>query len=167
MAICKRCEIDTKGTVVNLLNQILADIFVLYVKVLNFHWNVIGPHFNHIHTMLGAMYTAIGLSIDSLAEHIRSMDAKPLATMSEFLAGANNVTEESPSDCSDRNLVGILSRDFKEVTDYISLVVNHIDDEFKADRNNRFFADSTLDMLTALLQEFEKHTWMLKSSKDG
>lgn len=167
MAFCKKCEVETKGSVVQLLNKVLADCFVLYVKTLNFHWNVVGPHFNHVHKLFGDLYTALGLTIDTLAEHIRSMDERPLAMMSEFLEHSESVMEETPTDCSDRNLVSVLARDFKAVTNYISAVVHRIDADFQKDSESNFYVDSTIDMLTAMLQEFEKNTWMLKSSQDG
>ena len=34
------------------LNQILADVFALYLKTKNFHWHVSGPHFRDYHLLL-------------------------------------------------------------------------------------------------------------------
>lgn len=39
----------TQKQVAALLNQLLADEFVLYVKTLNFHWNVVGSDFFALH----------------------------------------------------------------------------------------------------------------------
>lgn len=33
------------GRVADLLNNVLADFFALYLKTKNFHWHVSGPHF--------------------------------------------------------------------------------------------------------------------------
>ena len=35
-----------------ILNQLLADEFVIYIKTLNFHWNVVGPDFYSLHIFL-------------------------------------------------------------------------------------------------------------------
>ncbi|KOQ36344.1 Dps family protein, partial [Achromobacter xylosoxidans] len=34
------------------LNQVLADVFALYLKTKNFHWHVSGPHFRDYHLLL-------------------------------------------------------------------------------------------------------------------
>lgn len=162
--ICKTCEIEYKGTVVNLLNQILADVFVLYVKVLNFHWNLTGVQFVHIHKFLGDLYTSMLTNIDDLAEHIRAMDGRPNATMAKFLGEAHNVTEEEPVDYDAENLLVILTKDFKNVNSYIRKVIEHITDNFMVDQATGFHGDSIVDFLTGLLQEFEKTTWQLSAS---
>ena len=35
--------------VVEVLNTILADEYLLYTKTRNYHWNVVGPRFNDLH----------------------------------------------------------------------------------------------------------------------
>lgn len=35
--------------VVAILGGLLADEYVLYTKTRNYHWNIVGPHFNDYH----------------------------------------------------------------------------------------------------------------------
>ena len=37
---------SNRDNVVNILDDVLADEYVLYTKTRNYHWNVVGPQFN-------------------------------------------------------------------------------------------------------------------------
>lgn len=41
--------------VVKILNTLLADEYILYTKTRNYHWNVIGSHFNDRHKFFRAV----------------------------------------------------------------------------------------------------------------
>ena len=55
------------------LSHFLADSYTLYLKTHNFHWNVTGPMFNTLHLMFEAQYNDLWLSMDLIAERIRSL----------------------------------------------------------------------------------------------
>ncbi len=50
---------SNRKAVVDLLNKLLADEFVLYVKSRNFHWNVETPNFSELHKFFEAQYEAL------------------------------------------------------------------------------------------------------------
>ena len=35
--------------VAKILSTLLSDEYVIYTKTRNYHWNVVGPHFNDLH----------------------------------------------------------------------------------------------------------------------
>ena len=39
----------TRQDIALMLNNLLADEFILYTKTLNYHWNVVGPFFGDLH----------------------------------------------------------------------------------------------------------------------
>jgi Ferritin-like domain len=41
---------DYRHAVVGILNTLLADEYLLYTKTRNYHWNVVGPQFNDLHS---------------------------------------------------------------------------------------------------------------------
>ncbi len=47
--------------VANVLANLLADSYSLYLKTHNFHWNVTGPSFNTLHLMFEGQYTELGV----------------------------------------------------------------------------------------------------------
>ena len=57
------------------LRQLLADVFVLYVKTKNFHWHMSGPHFRDYHLLLDEHASQIFAMTDEIAE--RSVHDRP------------------------------------------------------------------------------------------
>ena len=55
------------------LNILLADMFGLYLKTKNFHWDVSGPHFRDYHLMLDEQGDQIFATTDAIAERIRKI----------------------------------------------------------------------------------------------
>jgi starvation-inducible DNA-binding protein len=61
-----------------------ATAFSLYLKTHNYHWNVTGPDFAQYHSFLGEFYEAVWESVDSYAEHTRTLDAYVPGSLSRF-----------------------------------------------------------------------------------
>ncbi|MCB0572944.1 MAG: DNA starvation/stationary phase protection protein, partial [Saprospiraceae bacterium] len=55
---------DHRKSVASLLNMLLADEFLLYVKTRNAHWNITGPHFSELHRFFEEQYEALDEVID-------------------------------------------------------------------------------------------------------
>lgn len=76
------------------LSRLLADIYTLYLKTHNFHWNVMGPMFQTLHLMFETQYTVLALAIDLTAERIRAIGFPVPRTYTEFVKFAS-IKEES------------------------------------------------------------------------
>jgi starvation-inducible DNA-binding protein len=74
----------TNQPMIESLKVALADSFSLYLKTLNYHWNVEGPHFKTIHELLESQYEDLAGAIDELAEHIRMLGDKAPGTSKAF-----------------------------------------------------------------------------------
>jgi starvation-inducible DNA-binding protein len=57
------------------LNKVLGNTFVMYYKTHSYHWNVEGRSFFADHTFLEEIYTEVYGVVDAIAEHIRYLDA--------------------------------------------------------------------------------------------
>jgi starvation-inducible DNA-binding protein len=68
-------ETKARKRVVEALEQVLADTYGLYAKTHGYHWNVEGPRFNSLHLMFETQYNELWLSLDLIAERIRSLGA--------------------------------------------------------------------------------------------
>src|SRR5256714_12999564 len=55
------------------MNAILADVFALYVKTMNFHWHMSGPHFRDYHLLLDDQADQIFAMTDPIAERVRKL----------------------------------------------------------------------------------------------
>jgi len=67
------------------LAHYLSDTFILYVKTLNFHWNMVGNQFYMFHKLLEEQYRELAEAIDDLAERIRHLGHIAPGSMAEFL----------------------------------------------------------------------------------
>lgn len=75
---------SNRKAVADLLNKLLADEFVLYVKTRNFHWNVETPNFSELHKFFEGQYEALDETIDEVAERARALGGKAVATLGEY-----------------------------------------------------------------------------------
>ncbi len=64
-----------RKAVVTALEQVLADTYGLYGRTHAYHWNVEGPRFNSLHLMFETQYNELWMSLDLIAERIRSLGA--------------------------------------------------------------------------------------------
>lgn len=139
--------------VIDVLTKVLSDEHVLYIKTRNYHWNVVGPHFSDYHKLFESQYTETAQDIDEIAERIRSLGGKTVATMTEFLQHAR--LEEHPGAylASNPMITNLLS-------DHESIIQNlRKDIEFCHKHNDV----GTEDFLTGLMEKHEKTAWMLRS----
>ena len=60
---------------VQAMNKVMGNTFVMYYKTHSYHWNVEGRSFFADHTFLELIYTEVYGVIDTIAEHIRALDA--------------------------------------------------------------------------------------------
>jgi starvation-inducible DNA-binding protein len=76
---------EQRQGVINLLNQDLADAYLLLVKTKKYHWDVVGPQFRSLHQLWEEHYQKLTLNIDALAERIRALGGYPVGTLEGFL----------------------------------------------------------------------------------
>ena len=137
-----------------ILERLLADEHVLYLKTRNFHWNVTGARFNDLHKFFEAQYDQLEETIDEVAERLRALGGVARGSMKEFLKLAR--LEEAPGALrgTDRMLTALLE-------DHEALIRALREDLVTADE---IHGDAgTADLLTGLMAAHEKMAWMLRS----
>ncbi len=67
------------------LKVILGTNFVLYLKAHNYHWNIEGANFPQYHSFLDNFYNSVWAQTDTIAEHIRALDAYVPGSLIRFL----------------------------------------------------------------------------------
>ena len=132
------------------LNILLADEMVLFVQILNYHWNLTGPEFHDYHKFFDEQYHAWVEVIDSVAERIRAIEGKAVGTMREFL---NHATlKESPEIPSPQIMIENLLASHTHIIQSLHKTL-HMDID-----------DGTNNFLANLLEQHEKMAWMLRSA---
>ena len=108
------------------LNALLADEFVLYVRTLNYHWNVRGMQFHSLHDFLEMLYKEQHTRIDDLAERVRVMGAHALGTLAGFLEHSR--IKESPGEPPDpRGMISGLCDGHETVIRHLHEIINIVD----------------------------------------
>ena len=145
-------EQDRKA-VVKILTRTLSDEYVLYTKTRNYHWNVVGPHFNDLHKFFEEQYDQTAEDIDEIAERIRALGSKTVSTMAEFLQHTR--LEEHPGKYPDsKSMVANLVADHETI-------IQHLREDIRS--CNQHNDVGTEDFLTGMLEKHEKTAWMLRS----
>lgn len=134
------------------LNQQVANLNVLYVKLHNYHWYVKGDNFFSLHSKFEELYDEVTLKMDEVAERLLAIKGKPAATMKEYLELAT--IQEAAGNEDNRGMVQKLIEDFATLSEELQ---EGIEVAEKAEDI------PTADMLTGFKTDFEKHMWMLRS----
>ena len=136
------------------LSRFLADAHTLYMKTHNFHWNIVGPMFNTLHTMFETQYTEQWAALDEIAERIRALGHHAPGSYREFVA-LTSIPEQPLDNSADwRGMVQQLVQGNEAVC---RTARKALEQASKADD-----APSE-DLLTQRLQTHEKYAWMLRS----
>ena len=136
-----------------ILNTLLADEFVLYVKTRRFHWNVVGSDFGELHKFFESQYEALDEIVDEVAERARALDGIAAGSMAEFLRLAR-IKENPGANPDARGMLGALLADHEAVVRSLRKDLQTADELGDAGTN---------DFLTGLMEQHEKMAWMLRS----
>jgi starvation-inducible DNA-binding protein len=68
-----------------LTSDVQANLFILFHKTWVFHWNVVGPDFQQLHTLFGEQYETMFEEIDRISENMRYMNVRPIGTLSRMV----------------------------------------------------------------------------------
>ena len=144
---------SARAKVLAVLDLVLADEYVLYTKTRNFHWNVVGPHFNDMHKFFEAQYGILDGHVDAVAERSRALGGRAMGSLKEFLAAAR-LKESVGRTLKEEIMLAELLRDHEALIRALREDV---------DATARLGDAGTADFLTGLLSEHEKMAWMLRS----
>jgi starvation-inducible DNA-binding protein len=142
-----------RTTIVDLLNSLLADEYVLYTKTRNYHWNVVGPQFNDLHKFFEKQYEALNEVVDEVAERARTLGGRAWGTLAEFVKATR--LRERPGESPDaRGMIADLLADHESLVRQLRR-----DLEVAAKHGDA----GTNDFLTGLMEKHEKTAWMLRA----
>lgn len=138
-----------------LLNNLLSDEFILYIKTLNYHWNLRGMQFHDLHAFFKDLYEKQLDFSDDVAERARTMGAAAFGSAAEFLKhthlketpGVAHLTAEKMM----KNLLADHEAIIRLLREYAALTLDYED-------------IGTNNFLIDLMEKHEKVAWMLRTS---
>ncbi|WKN42763.1 Dps family protein [Tunicatimonas pelagia] len=143
-----------RESVAYLLNMLLADEHVLYLKTHNYHWNVKGMHFQSLHRFFETQYQELEEIIDQVAERIRAIGHYATAAMKDYVK-ITRLLETNHEDGSAETMLQNLLQDHETI---IRVLRKNLVEE--ADKYRDM---GTSDFVTGLMEQHEKMAWMIRS----
>ena len=145
---------ENREAVVEHLNNVVADLHMLYAKTRNFHWNVTGMAFHSLHELFEVQYDQIKLQEDAVAERVRMLGGLAIGTLQEYIDRSR--LSETPGEYPKATeMVKQLLTDHETIIGYLRDAID------SADEHND---EGSADLLTAEIQMHEEMAWMLRAT---
>lgn len=135
------------------VNVYLADIGVLYIKLHNLHWNVVGSQFKAVHEYLESLYDLMADLLDEVAELLKMNGESPLASMKDYLSSAT-IEEIESKDIDVKSAVETVLSDFE------TLKSDALEIRKEAEDIDEF---AVVNKMEDDIADFTKTIWFVKS----
>lgn len=139
--------------VVSVLQQQIANAFLLYMNYKHYHWQSYGPLFRDLHLLFDEQGNAALGTIDELGERVRMLRGVPLWDPRQFIE-RGTVTIAEPNQTM-RDMLAEVHKNTDTIIDELKAgieVASHAKDP------------GTADLLTRIVQIYEKHEWFLRET---
>src|ERR1035437_9589080 len=141
---------DVRRSVVEILNNTLANEAVLTVKTRSAHWNVSGPGFFELHILFDSQYKQLNDISDEIAERARMLGGIAIGSLQEFIRRARMA--EQPGVVPD--ILHLLA-DHEASVRFLREDAKKCTDEYED--------EGTFELLVSVMCLHEKMAWMLRS----
>ena len=148
---------DTRVKIADTLNARLADGLDLHSQIKVAHWNIKGPQFAALHPLFETFAVGLAQHNDAVAERAVTLGARAYGTVRH--TAKTSKLPEYPQDTT---------RDME----HVKLLAERIEKYLEGARDSRSVSEQlgdtdTVDLLTGIITEFEKHAWFLRASLDS
>lgn len=143
-----------RKSVIDILNHLLADEVVLYVKTRNYHWNVEGPDFSATHKFFETQYEQLDDLMDDVAERARAIGGRAAGSLGEYLK-LTALEEDNGKTSGEKNMISDLLKSHETIIVRLRTEIPVVGDKHGDIGSN--------DFLTGVLEAHEKMAWMLRS----
>lgn len=133
------------------LQQLLADVFVLYMKTKNFHWHMSGPHFRDYHLLLDEQAGELIGMTDEIAERARKLGGRSLRSISD-IARHQRLQDNNMQFVTPLKMLAELTADNQQITR--SLRHSH-------EVCDQYGDLGTTSLIEVWIDQSERRTWFL------
>lgn len=145
---------DARQKVIETLNERLADGLDLHSQIKVAHWNIKGPQFPSLHPLFETFAVSLATHNDSIAERAVTLGGKAYGTV-RHVSRVSKLPDYPQETTRDLEHVKLLAERIEAYLD--GLKVSRGVAEQAGDTD-------TVDLLTQIITEFEKHGWFLRAS---
>ncbi|HVJ14159.1 MAG TPA: DNA starvation/stationary phase protection protein Dps [Polyangiaceae bacterium] len=145
---------EKRARIVESLNARLADGLDLHSQIKVAHWNIKGPNFTALHPLFETFAVSLAAHNDAIAERAVTLGGRALGTV-RHVAGVSRLAEYPQQTTRDLEHVRLLAERFESYLEGV--------------RESRSVAEraadtDTVDLLTQIVTDFEKHDWFLRAT---
>ena len=145
---------EVRRTISSTLNARLADGLDLHSQLKVAHWNIKGPQFAALHPLFETFAVSLANHNDAVAERAVTLGGKAYGTARHV--AKTSTLPDYPQDTT---------RDLEHVKLLVERIERYLDGARESRAVGEKAADTdTVDLLTGIISEFEKHAWFLRAS---
>ncbi len=148
---------DVRSKMSETLNARLADGLDLHSQIKVAHWNIKGPQFASLHPLFETFAVSLAAHNDSVAERAVTLGGRAYGT-ARHVAKASKLSEYPQETTRDLEHVKLLAERIEKYLDGVR--------ESRGIGEKNGDTDS-VDLLTGIITEFEKHAWFLRASLES
>ncbi|MFQ3307385.1 MAG: starvation-inducible DNA-binding protein [Candidatus Midichloriaceae bacterium] len=135
------------------INGVLVNLYAVFLKTQNYHWNITGENFSSNHKLLDEQYNGYITLIDELAEHLRYHNFKVTLSFNNmksmvFIGEINN-------DLGSKDMI-------KDLLKSIETLYQNIEKAFQLCQSESL--ESSSDIMLSLIKHLEQNIYHLRSS---
>ncbi len=139
----------------DVLRQLLADVFALYLKTKNFHWHMSGPHFRDYHLLLDEQADQIFAMTDAIAERARKIGGTTLRSIRD-ISRHQRLQDSHAEVLSPKDMLLELTEDNQHLTRYLRAAHE------VCEKHNDV---ATASLIEVWIDETERRTWFLSATQ--
>jgi starvation-inducible DNA-binding protein len=139
------------------LRELLADVFVLYMKTKNFHWHMTGHHFRDYHLLLDEHGEQIFAMTDDIAERARKIGGTTLHSVGD-IAKHQRLQDSNEESLTSEQMLSELRADNLELTRLLRQT-----HEICEGHNDV----ATTSLIETWIDQTERRTWFLSEAISG
>lgn len=146
-------SLDPSGVrdIANIMNEVLADVFALYLKTKNFHWHMSGRHFRDYHLLLDEHADQLFAMTDPIAERVRKLGGITIHSIGE-IARLQRVPDNDADFVEPDDMLAELREDNSTLLDALRRAHDVCDDHRDV---------ATASLIEVWIDETERRVWFL------
>lgn len=142
-----------RNTMIELLNEQLANTFDLYSQTKQAHWSVKGMHFIELHLLFDTLAEGVLPFVDTIAE--RAVALGGLAKGTARMAAKNSTLGEFPEDVTlDKQVVELLAERYAQYGASVREAIEKADEAEDQD---------TMDIFIEVSRAIDKDLWFIEA----
>jgi len=143
------------GEISDVLRQLLADVFALYLKTKNFHWHMSGAHFRDYHLLLDEQADQIFAMTDAIAERTRKIGGTTLRSIRD-ISRHQRLQDSHAELVSPKDMLLALVEDNRHLTRYLRATHGVCEEHDDV---------ATASLIEVWIDETERRVWFLAETQ--